>query len=224
MKRAEKVLKITAILNEFYPKVEPALTFKDPYTLLIAVLLSAQCTDKRVNKVTPHLFSKAATPEQMVLLTQPEIATVIKSCGLSNNKSKAILALSKKLIDHHQGNVPDTFSALEALPGVGHKTASVVMVQAFNHPAFPVDTHIFRLARRWGLSRGNNVIIVEKDLKKLFHRDKWGRIHLQMIYFGREHCPARSHDLTQCVICSWSATKKQIIEETKNRRKKSVVR
>ena len=183
-------------------------------------MLSAQCTDERVNKVTPSLFATAATPEQMVLLTQSQIAELIKSCGLSNNKSKAILKLSQQLIKKHKSNVPDNFTELEALAGVGHKTASVVMSQAFDRPAFPVDTHIFRLARRWGLSRGKNVVTVEKDLKKIFPREKWGKLHLQIIFFGREHCPARFHDLTECPICSWSATKKQIIAEQQKSSKK----
>jgi endonuclease-3 len=176
-------------------------------------VLSAQCTDVRVNQVAPRLFARASTPEKMMKLPVDEIREIIRPCGLAPQKSKAIASLSRRLVERHGGAVPDTFEALEALPGVGHKTASVVMVQAFGHPAFPVDTHIHRLARRWGLSRGESVAATEGDLQKLYPPESWGRLHLQMIYFGREHCPARGHDLRQCPICSWAASKAQIARE-----------
>ncbi|HMP28993.1 MAG TPA: endonuclease III, partial [Saprospiraceae bacterium] len=175
---------------------------KDPYTLLVAVLLSAQCTDVRVNQVTPYLFELADNPYDMSLVPVEQIAKIIKPCGLSPRKSKAISDLSKILINDYQGQVPQSFEALEALPGVGHKTASVVMAQAFGVPAFPVDTHIHRLAYRWCLSTGKNVEKTEADLKKLFPEEKWNTLHLQIIFFGREYCPARGHVAEQCPICS----------------------
>jgi len=210
VKRAEKAERIQKILEELYPDAGIPLRHEDPYTLLIAVLLSAQCTDARVNEISPLLFARASTPAEMVRLSVPEIRRIIRPCGLAPAKSKAIKELSKILIAHHDGRVPQSFEELEALPGVGHKTASVVMVQAFGKPAFPVDTHIHRLAARWGLSTGRNVVQTERDLKKLFPMEAWGRVHLQLIYFGREHCPARSHDLSSCAICSWAATKRMM--------------
>jgi endonuclease-3 len=205
MKKAEKVEKIQRILGDLYPTTPIPLDHKDPYTLLIAVLLSAQCTDVRVNLVTPDLFAKAACPEDMVKLSVEEIRQVIRPCGLSPTKSKNIHRLSEMLIEEHAGQVPASFESLEALPGVGHKTASVVMAQAFGVPAFPVDTHIHRLAWRWGLSSGKNVTQTERDLKRLFPRQVWNALHLRFIFFGREHCPARSHKLEDCPICAWSA-------------------
>ena len=213
MTRQEKAERIEKILDELHPLPPVPLRHEDAYTLLIAVLLSAQCTDLRVNEVTPRLFARAATPDDMVKLTVPEIRAIIRPCGLAPAKSKNIRALSRLLLDRHAGTVPRSFEELEALPGVGHKTASVVMVQAFGEAAFPVDTHIHRLAARWGLSSGKNVEQTERDLKKLFPPDRWGKIHLQMIYFGRAHCPARAHDLSGCPICSWSASKKRIRAE-----------
>ncbi len=213
MKREEKARKIQAILDELYPELIAPLHYEDPYTLLIAVLLSAQCTDERVNQVTPELFARAATPHQMVKLSVPTIRSIIRPCGLSPQKAKAIAELSRVLVDEYDGRVPATFEELEALRGVGHKTASVVMVQAFGHPAFPVDTHIHRLASRWGLSKAANVAQTERDLKTLFAPESWGRVHPQLIYFRRQHCPARGHDLSRCPICSWAATKTRISEE-----------
>jgi len=213
VKRAEKAEQIRRILDEFYPTLEIALQHRDPFTLLVAVLLSAQCTDVKVNQITPKLFARASTPEQMLKLPVKVIERIIRPCGLAPQKSKAIAGLSRILLADHGGKVPQTFEELEALPGVGHKTASVVMVQAFGKPAFPVDTHIHRLAARWGLSRGKNVEQTERDLKKLFPEESWGRVHLQVIYFGREHCPARGHDLASCPICSWAASKARIRQE-----------
>ncbi len=213
MKRQEKARRIQAQLDELYPELIVPLVYDDPYTLLIAVLLSAQCTDARVNQVTPELFARARTPEQMTRLSVEEIRSIIRPCGLSPAKSKAIAELSSVLVNDYDSRVPETFDELEALRGVGHKTASVVMVQAFGHPAFPVDTHIHRLAARWGLSKGTHVVQTERDLKRLFAAESWGRVHLQMIYFGREHCPARAHDLSTCPICSWSAPKTRIQAE-----------
>lgn len=213
--RAEKTERIRKILDAQFPLPEVPLHHADPFTLLVAVLMSAQCTDVRVNQVTPQLFARADTPEAMSQLTSRQIENVIRPCGLAPAKSKNIRALSKILIEHHAGHVPRSFEALEALPGVGHKTASVVMHQAFGEPAFPVDTHIHRLAARWGLSSGKNVAQTERDLKRLFPREEWGKAHLQMIYFGRAHCPARAHDLSQCPICSWAATKRRIATEAR---------
>src|SRR5210317_120912 len=215
LKKAERVELIFNTLQKLYPEPPVPLDHTDSYTLLIAVLLSAQCTDERVNQVTPNLFAKARSPEAMVKLSVDEIRQIIRPCGLSPQKSKAIHRLSEILIADHHGEVPADFEALEALPGVGHKTASVVMAQAFGVPTFPVDTHIHRLAARWGLSNGTNVEKTERDLKAVFPREKWNDLHLQIIFFGREHCPARFHDLTQCPICSWAATKKRIREESK---------
>ncbi len=206
MKRDEKARKVQAVLDRLYPKPAIPLDHSDPYTLLIAVLLSAQCTDKRVNLTTPILFARAKTPSEMIRLSPDEIRAIIKPCGLSPAKSKAIFELSKLLLEKHSGRVPQTFEELEALPGVGHKTASVVMIHAFGKPAFPVDTHIHRCAARWGLSDGSNVEKTERDLKTLYPEKDWERLHLQIIHFGREHCPALRHDPAACPICSWAAT------------------
>jgi endonuclease-3 len=202
LSRKTKAKRITAILEELYPETPIPLEHQDPYTLLIAVLLSAQCTDERVNKVTPFLFEKADTPQEMITLDVDEIKAIIRPCGLSPRKSKAIHRLSEILLEEHKGVVPKSFEALEALPGVGHKTASVVMSQAFGVPAFPVDTHIHRLAKRWGLSEGKSVAQVERDLKEVFPKKLWNKLHLQIIFFGREYCPARGHQPENCPICS----------------------
>ena len=201
MTRIEKANKIGKILDKLYPETPIPLNHKDTYTLLIAVLLSAQCTDERVNKITPILFAKADNPFDMVKLSVEEIKTIIRPCGLSPRKSKAIHELSKIIIEKHQGIVPNSFEYLEELPGVGHKTASVVMAQAFGIPAFPVDTHIHRLAYRWKLTNGKNVDQTEKDLKRLYPKELWNKLHLQIIFFGREYCPARSHKPETCPIC-----------------------
>lgn len=200
--KAEKVADIIEILEKEFPKTPIPLDHQDSYTLLVAVLLSAQCTDERVNKVTPFLFERADTPYKMIELEVEEIKSIIRPCGLSPRKSKAIWGLSEILINEHGGEVPESFEALEALPGVGHKTASVVMSQAFGVPAFPVDTHIHRLAWRWGLSTGKNVVQTEKDMKRLFPKEIWNKLHLQIIFFGRKFCPARGHDPHACPICS----------------------
>jgi endonuclease-3 len=202
MNKKNKIKKIRQILHELYPAPPIPLQHTSPYTLLIAVLLSAQCTDVRVNQVTPILFSRANTPYKMIELQIEGIKNIIRSCGLSQRKAKAIWHLSEILIKHYGGKVPCSFEELESLPGVGHKTASVVMSQAFHSPAFPVDTHIHRLAKRWGLSSGINVTQTERDLKKIFPKKEWNRLHIQMIYFGREYCPARGHDIELCPICS----------------------
>ena len=194
-------LEIANILEKLYPETPIPLDHKDTYTLLIAVLLSAQCTDERVNKITPILFAKADNPFDMVKLSVQEIKAIIRPCGLSPRKSKAIHELSKIIIEKHQGIVPNSFEYLEELPGVGHKTASVVMAQAFGIPAFPVDTHIHRLAYRWKLTNGKNVDQTEKDLKRLYPKELWNKLHLQIIFFGREYCPARSHKPETCPIC-----------------------
>jgi endonuclease-3 len=201
MTKKERASLVQKILDHYFPAPEIPLKHQDSYTLLIAVLLSAQCTDKRVNEVTPHLFAKAHTPRQMIQLSIPEIASLIKPCGLSNTKAKSIWQLSHDLIHRFKGKIPHTLKGLESLPGVGHKTASVVMVQAFKRPAFPVDTHIHRCAKRWGLSSGKNVAQTEKDLKRLFPRSRWNLIHLQIIYFAREFCRARGHQANKCPIC-----------------------
>lgn len=204
MRKKEKGEKIRKILNELYPVPGIPLKHKDPYTLLIAVLLSAQCTDARVNLITPLLFQKADTPQAMVLLPVSAIEEIIRPCGLAPRKAKAISGLSSILLEKHQGKVPCSFEELEELPGVGHKTASVVMSQAFNQAAFPVDTHIHRCAKRWGLSKGKNVEQTEVDLKKIFDKKDWNRLHLQIIYFAREYCQARGHKAEDCPICSWA--------------------
>lgn len=210
MRREQKAARILEILNELFPQPPIPLLHEDPFTLLVAVVLSAQTTDKKVNEVTPELFALAPGPEQMAKLTVPQIRRIIRQIGLAPQKAKALRGLSRKLLDELDGKVPRSFEALESLPGVGHKTASVVMAQAFGIPAFPVDTHIHRLAERWGLSDGKNVTQTERDLKRTFAEKEWNRLHLQIIYFGRQHCPARRHDMSQCPICSWAASKKMI--------------
>jgi len=213
VRRADKAQRIAAQLDELYPEVPVPLDHRDPFTLLVAVLLSAQSTDKKVNEVTPALFDAGPTPAAMASLGVERIKQLIAQIGLTNQKAKSIQGLSEILVAEHDGQVPASFEALEALPGVGHKTASVVMAQAFDVPAFPVDTHIHRLAARWGLSKAKNVAQTERDLKKVFPKERWNKLHLQIIFFGREHCPARYHDLTQCPICSWASTKKRQREE-----------
>ena len=201
MTNKERATKILSILEHEFPEVPIPLDHKDPYTLLIAVLLSAQCTDERVNKITPLLFAKADNPYDMIKMTVEEIKEIIRPCGLSPMKSKGIHGLSQMIIEQHGGEVPQSFEALEAMPAVGHKTASVVMSQAFGVSAFPVDTHIHRLAYRWKLSTGKNVDKTEKDLKEAFPRETWNKVHLQIIFFGRKYCPARGHNALACPIC-----------------------
>ncbi len=213
MKRSDKASEIQSILERLYPETPVPLDHYDPYSLLVAVLMSAQTTDVRVNLVTPGLFRLAAGPAEMAEQAVADVLALIKTCGLAPSKARNIVALSQILMAEHGGEVPQSFEALEALPGVGHKTASVVMAQAFGVPAFPVDTHIHRLAARWGLSNGTTVEKTERDLKALFPKASWNKLHLQIIFFGREHCPARSHNLLACPICSWAATKKRIREE-----------
>jgi len=200
MKKSEKILFIMDELERLYPKTPVPLDHTDAYTLLIAVLLSAQCTDKRVNTVTPKLFKLASTPEDMMMQEVKQIREIIKPCGLSPRKSDAIHRLSKILVDKHSGKVPKSFEHLEELPGVGHKTASVVMAQAFGVAAFPVDTHIHRLMYRWGLSNGKNVVVTEEDAKRLFPQDRWNKLHLQIIFYGREYCPARGWNIDKDLI------------------------
>ncbi|MDG1539071.1 MAG: endonuclease III [Candidatus Poseidonia sp.] len=215
MKRSEKAERIAQQLEALYPVIPIPLDHSNPFELLVAVLMSAQTTDLKVNEVTPALFAKADNPKSMANLSIDVILNDIRQVGLAPTKAKNIHRLSEMLNELHEGSVPDSFEELEALPGVGHKTASVVMSQAFGVPAFPVDTHIHRLAARWGLSDGSNVTKTERDLKAVFPREKWNDLHLQIIFFGREYCPARFHDLTKCPICSWSATKKRIREEAR---------
>ena len=207
MKRKEKAERIQSMLEELYPETPVPLDHESPFQLLVAVLMSAQTTDLKVNQVTPALFKQGPTPEKMAKLEVATIQSLIREVGLAPTKAKNIRRLSELLIERHQGNIPNTFEELEALPGVGHKTAGVVLAQAFNIPAFPVDTHIHRLAARWGLSNGKNVDQTEKDLKAVFPKDAWNDLHLQIIFFGREYCPARFHDLSQCPICSWGCNK-----------------
>ena len=213
MNRAEKALRIRRILRDFYPEPPVPLDHKDSFTLLVAVLLSAQCTDERVNQVTPALFEAAADPFAMARLPVSRILSLIRTCGLAPSKAKNISALARILVEEYEGEVPADMAALESHPGVGHKTASVVMTQAFGEPAFPVDTHIHRLAARWGLSKAANVDQTERDLKGLFDREDWAWLHLAIIFFGREHCPARAHDLRSCPICAWASTEKRKREE-----------
>ena len=215
MKRAEKVEKIRQILDSLYPRPDIPLRHVDPYTLLVSVVLSAQTTDARVNLVTPALFERAPTPAAMAELAVPEILGFIRTCGLAPAKAANIRRLSQILRDEHGGAVPASFAALEALPGVGHKTASVVMSQAFGVPAFPVDTHIHRLAYRWGLSDGSRVEHTERDLKALWPASLWNKLHLQIIYFGREHCPALRHAFAACPICAWAGVKSRLLAERK---------
>jgi len=199
--RRERADYIAAKLDELYPEVDIPLDHRDPFTLLVAAILSAQCTDARVNKVTPQLFAQAATPREMAELSVSEIKGLIASCGLANTKARNIHSLSKILASEYNGEVPASFEKLESLPGVGHKTASIIMSQAFGVPAFPVDTHIHRLAQRWRLSSGKNVRQTEKDLKRLFPKEDWNKLHIQIILYGREHCTARGCDGTVCEIC-----------------------
>jgi endonuclease-3 len=208
MTRAERAERIAEILDRLHPMPAIPLRAEDPFTLLVAVVLSAQCTDARVNQVAPRLFALARTPAAMASLPEARIRAAIRPCGLAPRKARAIRALSRLLVERHAGAVPASFDALEALPGVGHKTAGVVMSQAFGLPAFPVDTHVHRLAARWRLSSGRSVAQTERDLMRLFAREDWGRRHLQMIYFGRGHCPARGHDAVACPICSWAAPRR----------------
>jgi len=211
--KREKAGRVQELLDELHPTVPVPLDHVDPFTLLIAVLLSAQTTDVRVNLVTPALFERASSAAQMAEVPVDEILACIRTCGLAPSKAKNIRALSEILVRQHAGEVPQSFEELEALPGVGHKTASVVMAQAFGVPAFPVDTHIHRLAARWGLSDGSTVEKTEADLKRLFDSESWNTLHLQIIYFGREHCPARGHDMETCPICSWAASQRRKLEE-----------
>lgn len=213
MKRREKGDKIRAILEQLYPQPPIPLGHVDPYTLLVAVVLSAQTTDARVNLVTPALFERAPTPAAMAALSVAEILGFIRTCGLAPGKAANIRRLSELIVERHQGEVPRSFAALEALPGVGHKTASVVMSQAFGVPAFPVDTHIHRLAWRWGLSDGSSVERTETDLKALWPESRWNALHLQIIYFGRGYCPALRHDWESCPICGWAGVKARMIAE-----------
>ncbi len=226
MTKKERAEFVQQRLAKLYPNPPIPLDHDDAFTLLIAVLLSAQCTDRRVNQTTPSLFARARTPGQMVKLSVDEIREIIRPCGLSPQKSKAIHGLSQILLDKHQGEVPKTLVELEELPGVGHKTAQVVLAQAFNQPSFPVDTHIHRLAYRWGLSSGKNVEQTERDLKALFPEEKWNKLHLQIIYYGREHCTARGCDGTKCEICRtlFPARKKPLENKTRKRRTSSLNR
>jgi len=216
---ADKAARIQALLEELYPETPIPLEHSDPFTLLVAVVLSAQTTDKKVNQVTPALFAAAPTPEAMAKLSVAEIATFIREVGLAPQKAKALQGLAEKLVREHGSKVPSTFDELVELPGVGRKTANVVLSQAFGQPAFPVDTHIHRLAARWGLSRGRTPDHTEEDLRRIFPESSWNRLHLQFIYFGREHCPALHHDLAECRICGWAATKKRIADEKKKKSK-----
>jgi len=215
MKKAEKAARVVEILEGLYAEVPIPLDHEDSFQLLVAVVLSAQTTDKKVNEITPALFARGPDPASMALLEIEEIKELIKQIGLAPQKSKALKGLATIITNQHAGQVPQTFEELEALPGVGHKTASVVMAQAFGVPAFPVDTHIHRLAARWGLSDGRTVEVTERDLKAVFPEALWNKLHLQIIYFGREYCPARYHALADCPICGWAATKKRIAEEAK---------
>jgi endonuclease-3 len=217
VKRRDKADRIGEILDELYPEPPIPLDHVDPFTLLVSVMLSAQTTDKKVNEVTPALFAEAPDAESMAELPVERILAHIRTVGLAPTKAKNLKRMAELLLKRHDGEVPPDADALEALPGVGHKTASVVMCQAFQQPAFPVDTHIHRLAARWGLSDGKNVVKTEADLKKIFPEDTWIRRHLQIIYFGREHCPARGHALSSCPICGWAASKKRIAEESRRR-------
>lgn len=215
MTKKEKALKILEILEELYPETPVPLDHRDPFTLLVAVLLSAQTTDKKVNEVTPALFDRAPTPAKMLELSVEEIKEYIRQIGLSGSKASNIHKLSRILVESYSGEIPRTIEELERLPGVGHKTASVVAAQAFGIPAFPVDTHIHRLAHRWRLSNGKNVVQTERDLKAIFPVEVWNKIHLQIIFFGRGHCPALYHDLSLCPICSWASPKAQWRSEEK---------
>jgi endonuclease-3 len=215
MKIAEKASRIHAQLEALYPTTPIPLDHTDPFTLLVAVMLSAQTTDKKVNEVTPALFAEAPNPAAMAALEVEQIRQLIRAIGLAPTKAKNLKRMSALLLERHGGQVPGSEAALEALPGVGHKTAGVVMAQSFGVPAFPVDTHIHRLAWRWGLTSGKNVQQTEKDLKRRFPKDSWNKLHLQIIFFGREYCPARRHDWSTCPICSWAGSKTRRAEEAK---------
>jgi endonuclease-3 len=220
MKRDEKATRIQQILDRLHPDPPIPLDHRDPFTLLVAVVLSAQTTDKKVNEVTPALFAEAPGPAEMSRLGVDRIRELIRQIGLAPQKAKALDGLSRAIHEVHGGEVPADFDALTALPGVGRKTANVVMAQAFGVPSFPVDTHIHRLAARWGLSSGRTPDKVEEDLKRIFPREDWNRLHLQIIYFGRAHCPALYHDLSACPICAWAATRRRIEEEAKSDRER----
>ena len=215
MKRSEKAARIGEILDDLYPAPPVPLDHTDPYTLLVAVALSAQTTDKKVNEVTPALFAEADTPEAMAALSPERILELIREIGLAPTKARNLSKMAFQIMEDG-GEIRPDWEFLESLAGVGHKTASVVMAQAFGVPAFPVDTHIHRLAARWGLSNGTSVERTEKDLKAVFPEDTWNRRHLQIIFFGRDFCPARNHDMTTCRICSWAATKKRIRDEARS--------
>ena len=215
MNRSEKAKKINAILDKLYPSTPIPLDHYSAYTLLVAVMLSAQTTDKKVNQVTPELFKQANTPEKMSKLSTRTIQNLIREIGLAPTKAKNIKKMANQIIK--EGGLRPDWDFLESLAGVGHKTASVVMSQWYGFPAFPVDTHIHRLAARWGLSKGKNVEKTEFDLKRLWPKSQWNKLHLQIIFFGREHCPARNHNLNECIICSWAASKKRINSESKNK-------
>ena len=220
MKRSDKARRIVDILEQLYPDPPIPLDHRDPFTLLVAVVLSAQTTDKKVNQVTPALFERAPTPQALAAVPEDEIRHLIREIGLAPQKAKALRGLAQGLVERHAGEVPAQFEELIALPGVGRKTANVILAQAFGRPAFPVDTHIHRLAGRWGLSRAKGPDGTEEDLKAVFPEDLWSKLHLQIIYFGREHCPALWHDLAACPICGWAASKKHIEEEARRNRKK----
>ena len=215
MTKQEKAKIISATLDKLYPLPPIPLKHKDPFTLLVSVLLSAQTTDLMVNRVTPDLFAKADTPQKMATLAVDQILKIIKPVGLAPSKAKNIHKLSQMLVEKHDGKIPQSFAELEELPGIGHKSASVVMAQAFGVPAFPIDTHIHRLAYRWGLSNGKNVVQTEKDLKRIFHESHWNTLHLQIIYFGREYCPARGHDYNSCPLCSKVGRKSLLRDQQK---------
>lgn len=218
MKRAEKTARILAILDDLYPEVPIPLDHESSFQLLVAVMLSAQTTDRKVNEVTPALFREGPTPASMAALPVETILGHIRTLGLAPTKAKNVRETARLLVERHGGEVPRALEALEALPGVGHKTAQVVVAQAFGVPAFPVDTHIHRLAARWGLSNGSSVERTERDLKRAFPVTTWNRLHLQIIYFGRERCPARGHDMAACPICSWAASKRRVALEAGRRR------
>ena len=219
--KAEKVARIGSMLADLYPETPVPLTHDSPFTLLIAVLLSAQTTDKKVNEVTPGLWAAYPSIESLAQADPDDVRVLIREIGLAPTKSKNIVKLANQLLEKHQGRVPANYADLEALPGVGHKTASVVMSQAFGEPAFPVDTHIHRLAYRWGLSNGKNVVQTERDLKRLFPREEWNALHLRIIFFGREYCPALHHDAEACPICNWAGVASRLKAEKKKRKKRS---
>jgi endonuclease-3 len=213
VKRADKAIRIQQILDGIHPDPDVPLRHGSAFQLLCAVVLSAQTTDEQVNRVTPELFRLAPTCRAMAALDPEQVLEVVRPCGLAPTKARNLVRLAQRIERDHRGEVPRSLEQLEALPGVGHKTASVVVVQAFGEPAFPVDTHIHRLAARWGLSRARNVTETERDLKRVFPQARWGTVHLQIILFGRSHCPARGHDLSACPICSWAASKRRIAAE-----------